>query len=282
MKRAASCTLVVTLATVPLAAVARAEQGKSAGATAPLEQDQTALSKQTQNPVADLVSMPFQFNFTSNGGLGARTFLNLNFQPVIPIRLTPDFNLIARTIVPIDDVPIAANERSTGFGDIQEQLFFAPSGSGDLVWGIGPAASFPTATAEAVETGTWALGPTAVVLTMPGPWVIGALASQFFPIGDSGGSPKTNLFVLQYFVNFNFAAGWAISTAPTITANWDAARGHRWTVPFGGGISKTTVLAGQPLSIGVQYFRNVVRPEEAGSNTLRFALSLLFPTGSPK
>jgi hypothetical protein len=130
------------------------------------------LAKQSQNPVSDLISLPFQFNFNTGGDLGDRTFFNLNFQPVIPFKLTDDWNAISRTIVPINSIPGPDGQSFSGFGDIQEQFFITPAKAGNFIWGVGPALSMPTATAEPASTGTWALGPTAVILKMTGPWVL--------------------------------------------------------------------------------------------------------------
>ena len=251
--------------------IARAQKSPGGG-------DATELAKASQNPVGDLVSLPFQFNFNTGGGLEDRTFFNLNFQPVMPIKITPDMNLIARTIVPVVSIPAPAGLRFSGVADIQQQLFFTPSSPGKVIWGVGPAFSMPTATADAVKTGTWAGGLDAVVLSMHGPWVVGALLSQFWPMTDEGGEPKTNQFVFQWFVNYNFGEGWALATAPLNTANWDADEGQQWTVPLGIGISKTTAFNGRPMTLGVQYYYNVERPDNVAATQLRFVVSLLYPT----
>jgi hypothetical protein len=112
---------------------------------------------------------------------------------------------------------------------------------------------------------------------MMGPWVIGALVNQYWPAYDAGGEPKTNLFVLQPFVNYNFGVGWALGFSPIITANWDASEGHKWTVPLGLGITKTTVFNGRPMNIGVHYYGNVERPEGSAGYQLRFVIALLYP-----
>ncbi len=247
--------------------------------TSPQHDDPTALSKATQNPVADLISVPFQLNFNTGGGLEDRTFFLLNFQPVIPIGLSSKWNLIARTIVPLLDAPGPEDTRLRGMGDIQEQIFFAPAKSGGLIWGVGPVLSLPTATADTVRTGSWAAGPSGVLLMMTGPWVIGGLANQLWTFADEGGDPRINQLTFQYFINYNFSEGWALTTAPLLTANWKAARGERWTVPVGIGISKTATFHRQPLSLAVQYYHNVVRPEDSAANQLRFVFSLLFPRG---
>ncbi|HWN81582.1 MAG TPA: hypothetical protein VNM87_05780, partial [Candidatus Udaeobacter sp.] len=100
------------------------------------EIDASDLAKQTQNPVADLVALPFQFNFNNGGDFADRTFLNLNFQPVIPFSVCDSWKAVARTIIPINSYPTGAGERSSGIGDIQEQLYFTPAESGALIWGI--------------------------------------------------------------------------------------------------------------------------------------------------
>jgi hypothetical protein len=252
------------------------------GQTPPPELSATELAKKTQNPVGDIVSVPFQFNFNSGGAYRDETFFNLNFQPVIPIHLSPKIMLISRTIVPIDSFPGANGISSSGTGDIEEQTFFTPANSSKLIWGIGPAFSLPTATASPAKTGTWAAGGSAVVLATPGPWVLGSLFTQLSPLTDSNGYPRTNTFLWQYFINYNFGKGWAITTAPSITANWDAPGGQRWTVPVGIGISRTLVFNKQPMTLGFQYYNNVKRPDNGPGTVLRFTVALIFPEKSAR
>ena len=247
-------------------------------APAGAEPNVTDLAKKTQNPVGDLVSVPFQFNFNNGGGLEDETMFNLNIQPVIPIHLSQSVSMIARTIIPISSFPTTAGTRSSGVGDIQEEIFLTPAKPGAIIWGIGPVFSFPVATAEPAKTGTWAGGPGVVVLATPGPWVLGALAAQFSPLVDAGGPPRLNLFTIQYFINYNFGKGWTFGSAPTITANWDATGNDRWTLPFGASISRTLVFNGQPMTLGISYYHNLKGPDSAPSTTLRFQLNLIFPT----
>jgi hypothetical protein len=192
------------------------------------ESDATALAKETQNPVGDVA-----------------------FQPVVPLHVSSGLTLITRTIVPIVSFPAPGRTRLSGIGDIQEQLFFTAAHPGPIIWGIGPAFSFPTATTSPAKTGTWAAGGSFVVLTTPDPFVIGALVVQFSPLTDSNGPPRTNAFLLQPFINYNFGKGWALSTSPMFTANWDAPSDDRWTVPVGMGITRTFSLNRQPMSLGI-------------------------------
>jgi len=243
----------------------------------PQTPDATELAKKTQNPVGDLTSVPLQFNFNQGGDYGARAGLNLNLQPVIPFRLTSKWNAILRTIVPLNTLPAADGARESGVGDIQAQFYVTPAQPGKLIWGAGPMFSLPTATMGLAETGSWGLGPGAVVLTMHGPWVAGGLVQQFWTIADSGGDPELNLFVLQPFVNYNLGDGWALSCSPIITANWNAASRQKWTAPLGLGLTRTTVFNRRPVNIGVQYYSSVERPDGAPAQQLRFTIAWLFP-----
>ena len=247
------------------------------GTASAQQHDETALAKETQNPVSSLVTLPFQFNFNTGGDLDESTLFNLNFQPVIPFKLTDSVNMIARTIIPINSAPGPGTTRFSGVGDIQAQMFLTSANPGPVIWGVGPVVSLPTATSAAFETGTFALGATGVVVRIAGPWVLGSLLSQLWPVSDAGGSSETNLLTLQPFINYNFGRGWAASFSPIITANWDASDGNEWTLPLGMGITRTTVFNRRPMNIGFQYYYNVERPDGAASQQFRFIIALLFP-----
>lgn len=247
------------------------------GAAPAAEPSATDLAKTTQNPVGDIVSVPFQFNFNQGGAYKDSTFFNLNFQPVIPIHLNHRLTLISRTIVPIDSIPTSNGASSSGVGDINQQTYFTPAKVHKLIVGAGPSFTFPTSTVSPLKTGTWGGGVSGVLLTMPGPWVIGSLFQQIWPMSDSGGSPRTNAFLWQYFINYNFGKGWALATAPSMTANWDEASGQKWTIPLGGGISRTLVFNRQPMTLGFQYYYNAVRPDAAPTTTVRFVFALIYP-----
>ena len=240
--------------------------------------DATALAKQTQNPVADLVTIPFQFNFNSGGGLSDGTLFNLNFQPVIPIKVTPDWTIIARTIIPFLSSPGPGGTQVSGLGDIVLQTFLSPAHPGKIIWGVGPEFSIPAATNPQFRTGSWAVGPTAVALTTRGPMVMGLLANQLWTFADAGGDPRVNQLLIQPFFNYNFGRGWAISTGPIITANWSAPSGQEWTVPLGLGIQRVTMFSGRPINIGAQYYYNVVHPDNGPASQFRIIFALLYPS----
>ncbi len=205
------------------AAVAAAVLG-GAGTRAeePQGQESTAqLAKAAQNPVADLVSIPFQDNIGFGHGPQKDVQNVLNIQPVIPFHLTDDWNLITRTILPVITQPSFTDSSSTtGLGDLTFTAFLSPAKPGGVIWGVGPAATFPTATSPSTGSqSTWGLGPSAVVLAMPGQWVVGAIANNVWSVAGA----KANNFLLQYFVNFNFGdSGWYLTSSPILTANWNA------------------------------------------------------------
>ena len=244
-------------------------------------EDATELAKKTQNPVADLISIPFQNNF--NFGVGPKNVTQyvLNVQPVIPFHLTEEWNLITRTILPIINQPSPADgiQSNFGVGDLNPTLFLSPAKPGALIWGVGPTFTLPTATDTALGSGKWSMGPAAVVLTMQGPWVLGALANQQWSFAGDSDRRSVSQMLIQPFVNYNLPDGWYLTTSPVMTANWMADSGDRWTVPLGGGFGKLWRVGkvGLPVNTQLQAFYNVEKPQGAADWTLRFQLQFLLP-----
>jgi hypothetical protein len=238
------------------------------------------LAKASQNPVADMNTIPIQFNWFSGGGLpGSQTLSQTLIQPVLPLPLNKDFNIVSRTVVPVMAVPTSNGEKQKGIADIQEQIFLSPSHAKGLIWGFGPIFSLPTSTVSVISTGQFALGPNAVLLVTPGKFVLGAVINQMWRIGGSTSTTAINQFYTQPFINYNFRLGWSVSFAPAITANWSAPSGQQWTVPLGAGVSKITVVGKQPINLSFQYYHNVERPDNAGADQVRMVVAFLFPRG---
>jgi hypothetical protein len=251
----------------------------------------TELAKKTQNPIADLISVPFQSNFNFNTGTKDATVYVLNVEPVIPIHLTEDLNLITRTIMPVINQPSLAPGAgtATGLGDINPTFFLSPGKPGDLIWGVGPTFTLPTATDRLLGNGVWSMGPAGVVLTMQGHWVFGALMNNQWSVGGWGDKP-VNAFLMQPFVNYNFSEGWYLTSAPILTANWKADKaGDVWTVPLGGGFGKLfklgnliTALKDEaigklPINTQLSAYGNVATPKPGPKWQLRFQIQFLFP-----
>lgn len=242
-------------------------------------QDDADLAKKTQNPVADLISVPFQNNVNFGVGPNDDVQYILNVQPVIPFRLTENWNLISRTIVPLIYQPELAPGVGEvfGLGDIQQSLFFSPAKPGKLIWGVGPIFQFPTATDDSLGQGKWGAGPTAVALTVQGPWVLGALVNNVWSFAGDGDRRDVNQLLIQPFVNYNLPDAWYVVTAPIITADWEAESDNRWTVPVGVGVGKILRIGKLPVNAQAGAYYNVVRPDNAAEWQLRVQIQLLFP-----
>jgi hypothetical protein len=240
------------------------------------------LAKAAQNPVANMVSLPLQYNYSTGAGLGTNSAMVLNVQPVLPLPIDDRWLIVSRTVVPFTNVPLGDIGRASGVADIEEQAYFTAAKPGKITWAVGPIFSFPTATNSVLRTGQWGLGPTAVVLGMPGPWVIGALVNNVWRIGGEIHGTPLNTFTTQPFINLNLPRAWAISTSPLITSNWSAQPSQRWTVPLGLGFSKVAHIGDQPMNFEIQYYHNVNHPTLAGSNTMRLEASALWPTAAAK
>ncbi len=242
------------------------------------EKSHEDLAKATQNPLASMISLPFQNNTNFGIGPDDDTQNILNIQPVWPFSLIEDWNFVTRTIIPVISQPgVAPGEsRTNGLADVTFTGWVSPKNSGKWIWGVGGALVLPTATDDALGNDKWSLGPSVVVLTMPGKWVIGSLISNVWSVGGSG-DQDVNFFTWQYFINYNMDNGWYLTSAPIITANWEADSHNTWTVPFGGGVGKIFRIGKQPLNAQVSAYYNVEKPASGADWQLRLQLQMLFP-----
>ncbi len=252
--------------------------GKSTGGSGP------SLQQQAQNPIASLISVPFQSNWFFGTGELDRMQYVMVFQPVVPVALTDDLNLILRPIVPIINKPkmFAGDTSKFGLGDISPQIFLSPSKPvdtflGELTWGFGPNLLLNTATDDSLGTGKWGAGPNAVVFFSNKPWTYGALVEQTWSFAGDSDRDDVNLFVMQPFVNYNLSGGWSLVSAPIISANWEADSDDRWTLPLGGGVNKLVKIGKQPIQASLRSYYNVVKPEFGPDWQLQFTMTFLFP-----
>jgi len=243
------------------------------------------LAKAAQNPIADMISLPFQNNTNYNVGPRNQTQNILNIQPVVPFSVNRDWNVITRTIVPVISQPdfgIPGNDRENGIGDIQLSAFFSPKqpSSSGWIWGAGPVVQLKTATDDVLGQGKWGLGPTVVALNIRkgSPWVYGALINNIWSVAGDDDRRTVNQMLIQPFVNYNFpkSPGTYLSFSPIMTADWKA-DGEKWTVPMGMGIGQILKVGNQPINVSAHGYYNVIKPDEAGDWTLRLQLQLLFP-----
>ena len=263
---------------------------------------QEDLREAAQNPIADLISVPFQNNTNFDIGHTNNTQNVLNFQPVFPFHLNDDWNLIARPILPIvyqepflsggelqqaeeqlgDDV----GRNLFGLGDLTPELFFSPSKPTELapgvsfVWGVGPAFQLPTATNDLLGSGKWSAGPGFVAFLSAKPLRItaGFLLNNLWSFAGDDDRADVNAMTLQPFVNYNLDKGWYLVSAPLITANCEADGDNRWTVPIGGGFGRIFEIGHQPINAQLTAYYNAVKPDDTGANwQLRAEWTFLFP-----
>jgi hypothetical protein len=240
------------------------------------------LAKAVQNPVASLVSVPLQ-NLTdfNIGPFGRNRNTVIQFQPVIPVQLSENWNLITRTIGALVYQPTVSQRSQGTFGlnDINPSFFLSPAKAGKVIWGAGPTFLIPTASDDRLGTGKFSMGPGVVALVQPGKWTLGVLVNNLWSVAGSGSRPDVNSMTFQYFVNYNLKKGYYITVQPIMTANWNAPNGNVWLVPVGGGIGRIMRLGFQPVNVTVQAYGNAKRPDNLPSPTwqLKFQIAFLYP-----
>lgn len=243
------------------------------------EDEADKLAMQLANPVAALISVPFQFNYDADIGPrddGKRYTLNL--QPVVPFELNDTWNLISRTIVPFirqtNIFPGAGNQ--TGLGDTVQSLFFSPRpGPSGLIWGAGPVFLLPTATDDLLGTEKWGAGPSVVVLRQTGPWTYGGLANHIESFAGEGSRADISSTFLNPFISNQFGRGWTLGTQLEHTFDHENDQDTGvWSV-F---LSKVTRIGKQDISIGLipkYWYKDSTGSPEGFA--IRFNVTLLFP-----
>ncbi len=245
--------------------------------------DTSELARAAQNPIAAMISLPFQNNTNFNVGPEKRTQNILNIQPVVPVRVSREWNLVTRTIVPVISQPefVPGQGRTNRIGDIQFSAFFSPKtpAASGWIWGAGIIAQLDTASDDALGAGKGGLGPTAVALKMDGQWVYGALVNNIWSVAGDSGRADVNTMLIQPFVNYNFPdkPGRYLTFAPIMTANWEADSNDRWTVPLGLGIGQIMKWGEQPVNLQASAYYNVETPANGADWQLRIQMQFLFP-----
>ena len=231
------------------------------------EPDSSELNRELTNPVSSLWSISNQFNnFELNNGQWNN---NWNFQPVMPVSLTKDWNLITRPVMPFYNIvphETSPDEfaRDAGLGDLALVELLSPANSGNWILGAGPTAIFPTATSVFTGQGKWQLGPTAVVGYLTKQFFLGVFPQQWWSIGGEHFRQDTNQMNLQPIAAIFFGEGWSLGYSGNILANWNAPSEDVWTVPVGLGLGKVVKLGRLPVKIQLALQYMPVHPRISG------------------
>lgn len=243
--------------------------------------DQAELARKTLNPVADMISLPIQFNY--DRGIGptddGKKYL-VNIQPVIPISIGPEWNIISRTILPLVDqkdfLPGGSVDAS-GLGDIAQSFFLSPKkpAARGWIWGAGPILLLPTATDNALGSEKWGLGPTAVALRQKNGFTYGILANHIWSVAGDSDRSDISATYLQPFFAYTTKTSTSFTINSESTYDWED---EEWTVPINFMVSQVLKIGSQPISLqaGPRYWADSTDngPEGWG---FRFTLSFLFP-----
>jgi hypothetical protein len=207
------------------------------------------LAKKLANPVASLISFPIQPNFDFGMGTGSGWRMTTNVQPVIPIALNKEWNLISRTILPIihQGNVTGGDTSQSGLGDIVQSIFFSPNKTEPLIWGVGPVVLVPTATNGALGSKQLGLGVTVVALKQRSGWTVGALWNHIWRVAGGSGRSRVNSDFIQPFLAYSTKDGWTYTINTESVYDWTA---NHWNVPIHGVISKVVRFGKQPVSFG--------------------------------
>ncbi len=241
--------------------------------------EEAGLAKQLANPVAAMISVPFQYNYDSGYGSedGYRSVLNI--QPVVPISVNQDWNLISRTIVPIIDQHNMAGRSGSqsGLGDITQSFFLSPKEptSGGLIWGAGPALVLPSATDSMLGGKKWGAGPSAVLLKQDGGWTYGLLTNHIWSFAGNRDRKDVSATFMQPFVSHTTPTAWTFGVDTESSYDW---KEKEWAVPVNFTVSKLVKIGAQPVSfqLGARYWASAPDNGPRGWG-VRAGVTFLFP-----
>ena len=244
------------------------------------EMSATELAKIAQNPVGNLISVPFQNNTNLNYGPENKTQNVLNIQPVIPVHVNSDWNIITRTIVPVISQPALSptDDRTNGIGDTVFTAFLSPANPGSWIWGAGPVLQLPTNNDKKLGNKNYGMGLSGVLLHLDkgNPWVYGALVNNVWSLSSDKRGGAYNNGLIQPFLNYNFSGGLYLTSSPIMTVDWKA-DGEQWTVPLGGGVGKIFHFGKLPVNTQLSSYYNVIAPKYAANWQIRAQVQLMFP-----
>ena len=239
--------------------------------------EQMRLAKLLENPVGNLISLPFQYNVDFGIGSAKAARQTLNIQPVIPFSLNTDWNLITRTIVPliVAESPVAGGQTKRGLGDITQSFFFSPKEpvNGYIV-GVGPVLRYPSASDSALGGGKWGAGPTGLVFRQDGTWTYGILVNHLWSVAGKSDRSKLNATFIQPGLAYTLPTATTVSASTEALYDWEA---RQWTIPINLNVAQMMKFGNQPVRALIGVRKYVDKPDGGPDWGMRFQLVFPFP-----
>ena len=261
----------IVLALGMLPAAARAQQTASPTNLTPIE-----LAKSVHNPFEDFVKVAVQATTGFNLGNHHDAGEAVNIQPLIPVRLTAQLDLMVRPSLTVGYLPTPSSQ--LGLTDLQTSFFLTPESANEWIWGIGPILQAPTASSTDLGSGKWAAGPTAAFVYNNGPWFNGILAYQLMSFAGAHHRGSINQTYIEPNLSYNLDSGWYGQIDPPITYDWTAEKGNAWTLPIGADVGDVFQLGSDHLGLQVGSYDFVKHPQGGPGWMIRVQATLLFPT----
>jgi hypothetical protein len=240
--------------------------------------DMAEIAQKLNNPVASLISVPLQSNFDFGGGPDDHGFqYKLNIQPVIPLSLGENWNLITRTILPvIYQEDRIGHSTQSGLGDTTFSAFLSPKnpGPGGLIWGIGPDLYLPTATDSLLGAEKWGAGPTVLALWQKRGWTYGALINHIWSFAGHHDRQRISSTFLQPFLSYTTKNHTTFGINTESTYDWV---NTQWTVPLNAFVTQLVRFGKLPVSFqfGGRYYAD--KPAGGPDWGLRFTVTFVLP-----
>jgi hypothetical protein len=278
LQRASSITVLGLLLSIVLAASAPAQQASTTAQSPTGVLTDQELAKSVHNPFEDFVKLPIQSTTGFQVGHNHSAGDSVNIEPLVPVSLNADWDLIARPSLTLTYLP--SPHEQFGLEDLQTSFFLTPANATTWIWGVGPIFQFPTATRKELGTGRWSAGPTAALVYSEGPWFDAILAYQLMSFGGNRDRGSVNQTYVEPQVSYNFESGWYVDSDPPMTFDWTANAANGWTIPMGADVGKAFNVGSHAMSFQIGAYDLVKRPDSAPQWIARVSVTFLFPTSS--
>jgi hypothetical protein len=230
-------------------------------------------------------ALPLELDFDRGAANGDASILRI--APLYTFPVFDKWKLVHLGVLTLADAPggtpafpgepgVPGNE--AGLSDFLHASFYTPETSGNFIWGIGINVSIPTATADSLGSGKWAVGPAFRLAFRNASWNVGAIAAQRRSFAGSSSRREVNQLLIRGAIRRQINADWYFVSAPIITANWGL-QGQKWLVPVGGGVGRRFRVGGYPWAWSAQAYYNAIRPDTAPDWVFRLGLIAAFPFG---